>query len=271
MKLIERPTYLERIKALRGKPDIKVITGVRRCGKSELLKAFISYLRKIDPEGNVLYVDLMEYAAQQDTFDAEMVADGTSFAKTQSHTEVLRHRDMGGVTYDLLGKLVEATNLTRRTVAAILQKIKPGTFAMYQQNPEEFIRKTGHLINEEKAAMIVEKITYYKLEQRYDSTIFTAEQRSADFDKAFKSYNHKHDINVKLCYGDDTKISGSTSDYFLAQVRYYYSDGDKGISQTMELHINMDAYAALSSTDTHACRLGVLFPARAAGTGYPAV
>jgi len=60
-----------------------------------------------------------------------------------------------------------------------------------------------------------------------------------------------HDINVKLCYGDDTKISGSTSDYFLAQVRYYYSDGDKGISQTMELHINMDAYAALSSTDTH--------------------
>lgn len=134
----------------------------------------------------------MEYAAQQDTFDAEMVADGTSFAKTQSHTEVLGHRDMGGVTYDLLGKLVEATNLTRRTVAAILQKIKPGTFAMYQQNPEEFIRKTGHLINEEKAAMIVEKITYYKLEQRYDSTIFTAEQRSADFDKAFKSYNHKH-------------------------------------------------------------------------------
>ena len=60
MKLIERPIYLERIKALRGKPDIKVITGVRRCGKSELLKAFISYLRKIDPEGNVLYVDLMD-------------------------------------------------------------------------------------------------------------------------------------------------------------------------------------------------------------------
>jgi predicted AAA+ superfamily ATPase len=60
MKQITRPVYLERIKALRGKPDIKVITGVRRCGKSELLKAFIAYLREVDPAGNVLYVDLMD-------------------------------------------------------------------------------------------------------------------------------------------------------------------------------------------------------------------
>lgn len=60
MKKITRSVYLERIKALRGKPDIKVITGVRRCGKSELLKAFIAYLREVDPAGNVLYVDLMD-------------------------------------------------------------------------------------------------------------------------------------------------------------------------------------------------------------------
>lgn len=60
MKQINRPVYLERIKALRGKPDIKVITGVRRSGKSELLKAFIAYLRESDPDGNVLYLDLMD-------------------------------------------------------------------------------------------------------------------------------------------------------------------------------------------------------------------
>lgn len=60
MTHIERPIYLERLKALRGKPDIKVITGVRRCGKSELLKSYISYLPEADPEGNIMYVDLMD-------------------------------------------------------------------------------------------------------------------------------------------------------------------------------------------------------------------
>ena len=134
----------------------------------------------------------MQYATQQDNIDAGMVADGDSFAKTQSHTERLEYRDMGEVTYDLLGKIVEGTKLTRRTVAAILQKIKPEKFAMFRQNPEEFIRKVSKLINEEKATMIVEKITYHKLEQSYDSAIFTAEQHSAEFDKAFLSYNHKH-------------------------------------------------------------------------------
>ncbi len=46
MKLINEPVYLERLKALRGKPDIKVITGVRRCGRSELRKAYTRYLKK---------------------------------------------------------------------------------------------------------------------------------------------------------------------------------------------------------------------------------
>lgn len=57
---IPRPIYLERLKALRGKPDIKVITGVRRCGKSELLKAYIAYLKQEDAAGNIMYVDLMD-------------------------------------------------------------------------------------------------------------------------------------------------------------------------------------------------------------------
>ncbi len=69
MKLIERNDYLDRLKRLRATPDIKIITGLRRCGKSELLRAYKKYLKKsneriniIDVDfANLLYDDLKEY------------------------------------------------------------------------------------------------------------------------------------------------------------------------------------------------------------------
>lgn len=59
-KFITRTSYLEKIKAVMGTPDIKVITGVRRAGKSELLKSFIGYLKESKPTSNIVYVDLMD-------------------------------------------------------------------------------------------------------------------------------------------------------------------------------------------------------------------
>ena len=63
MKLIERNLYLGRLIEAKGTPDIKVITGVRRCGKSKLLESFISYAQKNDPEANIIHVNfsLPEY------------------------------------------------------------------------------------------------------------------------------------------------------------------------------------------------------------------
>ena len=57
MKLIERPQYLNRLKGLKGTPDIKIITGIRRSGKSELMRAFAKYIKEADPETNLIEID----------------------------------------------------------------------------------------------------------------------------------------------------------------------------------------------------------------------
>ena len=56
---------------------------------------------------------------------------------------------------------------------------------MFSNNPEEFISKVIRLINEQKATMIVEHVSYDTIEGKYDSTIFTAEKNTQRFDKAF--------------------------------------------------------------------------------------
>ena len=57
MKIIERPDYLNRLKLLKDTPDIKILTGIRRCGKSKLLAAFIDWLLKSDANCNVIFID----------------------------------------------------------------------------------------------------------------------------------------------------------------------------------------------------------------------
>lgn len=63
MKLIERTRYLHKLADVKGTPDIKVITGVRRSGKSKLLEAFIDVVRKEEPEANIVHINfnLPEY------------------------------------------------------------------------------------------------------------------------------------------------------------------------------------------------------------------
>ena len=67
---------------------------------------------------------------------------------------------------------MEETQLTRATVAAILQGMAAPVFAQYRQNPEEFILKTAKLINNQKATQIIEPISYNKLKDTYCTVIF---------------------------------------------------------------------------------------------------
>ncbi len=57
MKLIERPQYLNRLKGLKDTPDIKIITGIRRAGKSELMRAFAKYIKETAPKTNLIHID----------------------------------------------------------------------------------------------------------------------------------------------------------------------------------------------------------------------
>ena len=81
-----------------------------------------------------------------------------------------------GVRYDLVGELVQRTGLKRSTIAAILTGIKPETFGMYRKNPEEFIIRASNIINEQKAIAVIEHITYHKMNQKYDVSIFSEQE-----------------------------------------------------------------------------------------------
>ena len=76
--------------------------------------------------------------------------------------------------YDIVGEIENRTNLTRRTIVCILQKIRSDKFLLLRKNPEEFIAKCGKIINETKANLIINNIVYHKIEDSYDAkTVFT--------------------------------------------------------------------------------------------------
>ena len=81
-----------------------------------------------------------------------------------------------GVRYDLVGELVQRTGLKRSTIVAILKGITPETFGMYRRNPEEFIIRASNIINEQKAVAVIEHITYHKMNQEYDVSIFSEQE-----------------------------------------------------------------------------------------------
>lgn len=69
MKLIQRNQYLEKIISVMGTPDIKVITGVRRSGKSKLLEAFKAHIQKSNTNANIIHINfnLPEYDVLADS------------------------------------------------------------------------------------------------------------------------------------------------------------------------------------------------------------
>ena len=103
----------------------------------------------------------------------EQLSSGTAFTKARTDSNQIIATASSKVKYDLVGKIVADTGLTRKTIIRILQGIKPETFNQFKENPEDFIIKASSLINDQKATAIIQHITYDVLDEAYDTNIFT--------------------------------------------------------------------------------------------------
>ncbi len=65
MKTITRTKYLNRIIELNQTPDMKIITGIRRSGKSKLMQAYIEYLKNHYENINIIFVDFMDLTYEE--------------------------------------------------------------------------------------------------------------------------------------------------------------------------------------------------------------
>lgn len=133
--------------------------------------------KSIDSLDSKLRVSKIYFRVESGAMDTikskeELVA-GASFVKEESASYGVTTTANSNVKYDLIGKLVDETGLTRKAVIAILQGIQPHVFNQFKDNPEEFIVKVAALINDEKATAIIEHITYDVLDEHYGMDVFT--------------------------------------------------------------------------------------------------
>ena len=138
----------------------------------------------------------VETGSMKEIKSKDTLAQGTAFSKSRSDTydTSKQIRASSSVKYDLVGKIVAETGLTRKAVVQILTGIEKTVFEQFKYNPEEFILKASELINDEKATAIVQHITYNMLEESYDTSIFTEPTIKGKLDEnAMKAQRHLYD------------------------------------------------------------------------------
>ncbi|MSM39377.1 MAG: restriction endonuclease subunit R [Geobacter sp.] len=157
----------------------------------ELIKKCVTTL---DRELRVTKLQYTITAGQQsDSVSYDALKSGDGFQVRENSTGFMSSSVNSAVKYDLIGKLAEDTHLTRSTVAAILKAINPTVFSQYRQNPEDFMIKSARIINEQKATMVVEHLTYNPVDDRHELTdIFTVDKQQ-DFSRAVKTERHVYD------------------------------------------------------------------------------
>lgn len=145
--------------------------------KFETQQLIKNAIKQIDNKLSVTEIRIIvEGGKMEGITDKQQLQSASAMTQGKSRTIHVREAVGTNVRYDLVGKLVESTGLTRRTIVSILQGIQPATFMQFRLNPEEFIIKVARLINDCKATAVVQHITYNKREGdngTYSTDIFS--------------------------------------------------------------------------------------------------
>lgn len=121
---------------------------------------------------------------QADNISYDQMKSGDGFAVKETSTEYNARSIHSAVKYDLIGKVAENVQLTRRTVTEILSGIEKPVFDQFKTNPENFISEATRLIQEQKATVIIEHLSYDAVSETHGIDIFTDGQSKQDFSKA---------------------------------------------------------------------------------------
>lgn len=148
----------------------------------ELVKKCIQTLDK------ELRVTPLQYTVQRgeqaEDISYDQMKTGDSFKVKETSTQYNAHSIHSAVEYDLIGNVASTAQLTRKTVTEILAGIQKAVFAQFKTNPENFISEATRLIQEQKATVIIEHLSYDAVTETHDIDIFTDGQSKQDFSKA---------------------------------------------------------------------------------------
>ena len=154
--------------------------------------------KSIDALNNKLHVAKIYFKVESGTMNdiqsKEDLANGTVFVKEKNESYGTTVAINSNIKYDLVGKLVDETGLTRKAIIQILQGIEEAVFNQFKDNPEQFIIQAASLINDEKATAIIEHITYDVLDEKYGIDVFTDPTIKGRLDvNAMKAERHLYD------------------------------------------------------------------------------
>ena len=193
----------------------------------ELIKNSVNALNRELRVSKIIFK--VEEGRMEKISSKEELESGGAFIKSNSEISKVDSEINTNVKYDLIGKIVSETGLTRNTVGNILRNIEKLTFEQFHRNPEEFIIKASNIINEQKATLIIEHITYNMLDETYSTDLFTQSQSSIKGRLGINAmqakkhlYDHViYDSNNEKIFASDLDISDKVAVYVKLPRSFY--------------------------------------------------